>query len=91
MTNVVDIRSHAPHIAGEAICTACEHEWVAVAEEGATTLECPDCYRSFGLLKHPVEPDVKWQCNCGEMLFWFTPSGAMCRGCGIITTDWCEA
>lgn len=76
------------HVSGQVTCTACKHEWVAVAPAGTKLFECPECRRDFGLLKHPVEPDWKWKCHCGEMLHWLTSEGAMCRGCGAIASDW---
>jgi hypothetical protein len=78
------------HLSGSAFCTGCRHEWVAVAEAGTKVLECPKCRRDFGLYKSPVEPKAKWQCDCGEMLFWLTPDGALCRGCGAIPEGWVE-
>lgn len=77
-----------PHLTGQAICGNCRHEWVQVAEVGTTTLDCPECKRTWGVFKNMVEPKFSWRCNCGEQLFWLTPDGAMCRRCGGITTDW---
>lgn len=79
------------HLSGEAVCGACGHEWQAVASVGVVILECPECNRAFGSFKHAVDPpDDRWQCNCGERLFWLTPRGAMCRTCGVISSDWAE-
>jgi hypothetical protein len=80
-----------PHLAGPAFCGACHHEWSAVAPHGVTHLECPKCKRYWGALKHAVEPDQTWRCNCGEELFWLTPTGAMCRRCGVRSNDWADA
>lgn len=78
-----------PHLAGPAFCSACKHEWMAVAPIGTVEgLECPKCSRIFGAFKHEVAPKMAWQCNCGNILFWLTPEGAMCRKCGIVSHDW---
>lgn len=77
-----------PHIAGLAVCGACQNEWSAVAPHGTTSLECPKCKRYWGTFKHQVEPEIAWHCKCGETLFWLTPTGAMCRRCGIRSNEW---
>lgn len=75
---------HDPHLSGEAICTACKHEWMVVAPVGTTEHECPSCGTFSGLLKYPVMPSTRWQCNCGNELFFIMPDGCMCRACGQI-------
>lgn len=78
-----------PHLSGEAFCGGCSHKWVAVAPVGTTHLDCPACGRLWGAFKNVVEPEVAWTCiNCGEQLFFLTQSGAMCRRCGIVSSDW---
>ena len=77
-----------PHLSGLAVCGACHHEWSVVAAVGGVHLECPKCHRYWGGLKHAIEPETAWRCNCGEQLFWLTPKGALCRRCGIYPTDW---
>jgi hypothetical protein len=79
-----------PHLEGEAICGACHHEWRAVSPTGTVSLECPKCNRMWGTFKHQVEPETAWHCKCGEWLFWLTPTGAMCRRCGIRSNDWAD-
>lgn len=81
-----------PHWSGEAMCGACGHEWVAVAPVGDEDhLECPNCNRFWGAAKHAViPPKAVWKCNCGERLFWLTPNGAMCRRCGVVSSDWAD-
>lgn len=81
-----------PHLAGEAFCGACGHEWVAVEPVGNTHFECPKCHRWWGAYKHAAKPKDGdfWRCNCGETLFWLTPTGAMCRRCGTRSADWAE-
>lgn len=90
MGDVINLAEHKPHLRGPAMCTACSHEWQAVAEVGTTTLECEACSRWFGVWVAPVNPEDRWECNCGNQLFWLTPEGAQCRGCGIISTDWID-
>jgi len=81
-----------PHGTGEAFCFQCKHTWVAVAPVGSTQLECPECHTMKGLWKFPFEPSVegreggRWQCNCGNQLFYLTPKGYMCPNCGILQT-----
>lgn len=74
------------HITGEAVCGTCAHEWVAVAPVGTTELQCPACHVEKGHFKHWCAPEVGsqiYQCNCGNELFWITPNGCVCRGCGV--------
>lgn len=87
---VLPAEEDGPHISGEAACGACGHCWTAVAPAGTTILECPKCARMWGAYKHCVEPDAAWRCNCGEQLFWLTPTGAMCRRCGTRSNQWAE-
>ncbi len=83
--------SDGPYLEGEAICGACQHEWQAIQPVGGKQhLECPACHRLWGAFKHAVEPVNSWRCNCGEQLFWLTPTGAMCRRCGKRSNQWAE-
>ena len=75
-------------LAGLARCGAWGHEWTAVGSVGTVHLECPAGRRMWGLFKNAVEPDVAWKCGCGELLFWLTPHGPMCRLCGEIAANW---
>jgi hypothetical protein len=79
-----------PSLSGVALCGACSHEWNAVAPLGTGHLECPKCARMWGAFKNAVEPETSWQCNCGEQLFWLTPTGAMCRRCGTRSNEWAD-
>lgn len=98
MTSVVqfpskddDSGTDGPHMSGEAFCGACGHEWAAAVPVGVDDhLECPNCHRMWGALKHQVVPEVRWRCDCGETLFWLTPTGAMCRRCGTRSNDWAD-
>lgn len=78
-------------LVGKAVCGACQHEWDAEALIAEPThLECPRCHRFWGAFKHAVEPKMAWTCNCGEFLFWLTPDGAMCRRCGLVSSEWAD-
>lgn len=59
MGDVIDLAAHKPHLSGEAMCTACEHEWEGACEIGTLTLECPSCYRFYGVMKGPVVPETQ--------------------------------
>jgi len=85
---VVDIAAARPHLTGEAVCSGCKHEWVAVLPVGFEWIECPSCGGSKGLLKHPCIPDEYWRCKCGSDLFYLMPAGARCRECALMATDW---
>jgi hypothetical protein len=81
-----------PHLTGAAVCTICGHAWVAVAPVGTVHLTCPACERLHGAFKNAVEPETAWSCNCsGNQLFFLTRAGAMCRMCGVISSDWADA
>lgn len=80
-----------PTLQGAAICDACQNEWQAVVPAGDVDhMQCPKCKRFWGSLKHAVEPVTAWVCNCGNRLFWLTPTGAMCRRCGLRSNDWAK-
>jgi hypothetical protein len=84
----------APHLAGEALCIGCRHEWVAVAPVGVWQLECPSCGADKGIFKFPVgasSDDLVFTCNCGcEALTAYCQHGNFhlkCMSCGINQTD----
>jgi hypothetical protein len=90
--NVVDLaryrEANAPHSSGQARCTACAHEFVAVAPVPLDSpwLECPSCGTMRALYKGDYDiPDGEsvWQCKCGNQLFYVLASGFVyCPGCG---------
>lgn len=84
MGNVIEFNSkNEKHMTGEAFCACCKHEWIAVAPVGTTMLECPGCKTANGLFKYPTIPMVdRWQCNCGNDLFYITETGTQCYRCG---------
>jgi hypothetical protein len=86
MGKVIDLRSRQPHMSGRAVCLACKHEWVAVAEIGTICLECPKCSLMKGAFVAMCVPDVALVCNCGNALFYMTHDGPMCGNCGF--THW---
>lgn len=98
MSKVVEFPPRcAPHATGDAICTRCRHEWVAVAPVGQTQLECPECGTHCGLFKFPFGPsvgDAMFTCDCGSSLFYIVRAKAdavaavRCRGCGQEATGW---
>jgi hypothetical protein len=85
--DIIDIRSRQPHIAGRATCLGCRFKWVAVAEVGAVTLECPSCGLMKGAFAGTIVPDVVLECGCGNSLFFMTPEGPLCGNCGLTHLD----
>jgi len=77
-----------PHLAGEAFCTQCEHEFVAVAPVGTIHLTCPECGTDKALLRYPCEPTVAWACGCGCHIFMLSPGGVICYNCGDYQYGW---
>jgi predicted RNA-binding Zn-ribbon protein involved in translation (DUF1610 family) len=72
-----------PHLAGEARCLSCRHEWVAVAEVGAVWLECPECHTMMGRFIHHAEMSTAhWVCECGNDLYYVTDDYIYCPVCG---------
>jgi hypothetical protein len=86
MGEVLNLGTQRPHLSGEAICKACDYEWVAVAPVGTIELECPECGTEKGLYKYSALPqDSKkiWVCNCGCDVFRVLVDGFICYMCGI--------
>ena len=83
MNNITNIQEKMPHLAGEAKCLACKHEWAAVAPIGATELDCPKCELYKGVFKGLTIPEELWQCDCGNEHFYISPTGSMCARCGL--------
>jgi hypothetical protein len=48
MADVIDINANKPHWTGHVKCSACGHEWIAVAPEGTHFCECPTCHEVAG-------------------------------------------
>lgn len=97
MAEIIDLAARKvapedePHLAGSAVCVACGYEWAGVAPVGTSHLTCPKCDRLWGQFKNVAEPPERshtWRCYCGNELFYLTPAGPFCRGCGIIVRDW---
>jgi len=72
------------YISGQAICSACEHEYIAVAPAGVGLFECPECKTMKGRMKYEIVPDdgYVWHCSCGCDLFRITPKATICINCG---------
>ena len=89
MTKVINLNEKRPHLVGIALCTSCKHEWPAILPVGINWLECPECGLFSGRLKYKIlrEDYPHFQCNCGNQLFYLTPSGNYCPECGQWVTD----
>lgn len=86
MNNVVSLQERKPHMAGEAKCLACTHEWIAVAPIGSYVLVCPSCSLEKGVFKRLCGPenDIVWVCNCGCDQFYIDQKGVRCLVCATI-------
>jgi len=80
VTNILDKN---PHLAGEAKCLTCDHEWAAVAPIGTVELECPECKTWKGVFCGMTAPNTVWECNCGNQHFYIDETGPMCSRCGV--------
>ena len=78
MTKIVDFtkakQEREPHVAGQAFCLGCDHEWAAVLPYDADVtkpMECPSCHKHMGRFKYEFMPDGGqiFTCNCGNQLF----------------------
>lgn len=99
MAEVIDLgrarEARIPHKSGPALCLACRHEWVAVAQVGWCAsdnpwLQCPACGCLKGVFKWPCEPPSSvpvFVCNCGNRLMTVTTEGIFCPQCGNWHTD----
>lgn len=83
-----------PHLAGEARCTNCGHQWAAVAPIGTWQLECPSCETLHGLWRCHVgadDGDLTLRCKCGcEAMTAYIDGGrkwVRCMRCGTDQTD----
>jgi Zn finger protein HypA/HybF involved in hydrogenase expression len=72
------------HVAGEARCLSCDHNWAGVAKDVQDWLECPKCHRNLGRLINHVEKtgEMHWTCSCGNDLFYIQPNRIYCPNCG---------
>lgn len=80
------------HKSGEALCTACKHEWVAVQRvDDSSWLICPECDLQAGHFKGVViREGAHWHCNCGNDLFYMTRNGPYCPQCGAWAIGWVD-
>lgn len=91
MGDVVSIEDFRPHCSGEAVCSQCKHEWVAVAPLRTTELQCPSCSTYKGLFKYPFRPQAgqwQWVCNCGGEVFFIVDGETRCWICGDTSMGW---
>ena len=82
MSDVTNILERKPHMAGNAVCLHCKHEWQAVSPIGCTVLECPECKMEKGVYRYLVTPEKLWTCSCGNISFFISPEGIICGLCG---------
>lgn len=83
MGNIVDLQTRRPHNTGPARCLACLHEWVAVAEIGSWSFECPECGLSKGQFVATCVPEEYLECVCGCSHYMLTREAAICCNCGL--------
>ena len=88
------IEEKNPHMTGDARCLACKHEWKAVSPIGTLWLECPNCTAEMGRYMAPVHRAetiggdvVHLSCQCGNDLFFVTPTHIYCPVCGEVMED----
>jgi hypothetical protein len=84
--NIIDIASRRPHLAGDAKCLKCKHEWQAISPVGATDLECPECKLYKGVFMgncSPKKGDKVWTCHCGCDVFTIYTHEIRCLNCGL--------
>lgn len=88
---VVDLaearKRRTPHLQGAAVCTACDHEWQAVAPSGTVWLQCQSCGTQRGLMRHAPKPASVWHCSCGCDAFYISSAGLLCVCCGSDQKD----
>jgi hypothetical protein len=88
MSDVIELDSKRPHLAGEALCVGCKHEWAAVVQDIGVIpeLECPKCSLMTGYFKDVFQPECeRWVCDCGGDLFFIIPIGKQCARCSKAT------
>lgn len=74
---------YEPTASDEAHCLHCQHEWIAFERGDAAFLQCPNCQKYTGSLKHLVSPaSPYWSCGCGNRYFLITATGNYCPTCG---------
>lgn len=94
---VLSLDQYRPHMTGQARCTACGHDFVAVAPVGETWFECPKRGTERALLRYPVLDEPAWpneyQCNCGCSVFAIRSDSSgdvriACLSCGVTQNPW---
>lgn len=71
-------------LTGNALCLGCKHKWEAVAPVGTVALRCPECETNRGMFINLVDEGEihRWNCNCGNDLFYISPESIYCPVCG---------
>lgn len=92
MSNVIDILSRKPHLAGAALCLGCKHTWEAVEPVGTVSLECPECGTDRGVmagLAFPKDGAMVWTCNNDDNTLFtkVVGQGWLCVVCGATQTN----
>lgn len=87
MGNVIELfkPKEEPYAQGEAFCNGCGHVWQAIAPVGLVRFECPACQAMKGMWRFEFAPEqgqLVRECDCGNQLFYLTPEGHLCAGCG---------
>jgi len=91
--NIIDLKQakqdRTPHIAGDARCLQCGHQWVATVPAGEAWIECPACHTNKGAFIGKCYPrdGLIWECACGNDLFFKTPDGNLCPICGLYQVE----
>jgi hypothetical protein len=57
---------------------------VPFARKGAE----PDPEREAFYQRHPHMPEHMWQCGCEEILYYLSPEGHVCFGCGKLLPEY---
>ncbi len=75
-------------VSGPARCLVCQHEWIAVAPAGTSSLECPCCHTERATFTQFISPINQrlWICDCSGWLFAITGTGFVCVSCGVAST-----
>lgn len=94
---VISLAERRPHISGNARCSACGHEFVAVVPVGDVWFECPNCGTERALMRYPVLDEPAWPnvfaCNCGCDVFAIRSDEVgdvriACLACGETQNPW---
>lgn len=92
MGDVIDIASRTTMMEGTGYCVGCHHSWPHRAPPGEGGFDCPACGAQTAVWRGICVPDpdtgLVWNCNCGNDMFFLTPTGPFCPGCGARQNGW---